>query len=152
MKYNYYDTEIIKDLVIQGLDKLVEYSENEKQYMDLVEKQFSFYGSKINWEKTINHVGASYNDETLISEASAFVNKLRETVLVREEKVIYIGDGLTSLVYTFDLSNLPKMLPILLSIPQHHYFLPVDCTWCICIAIENSFDFGISGHDDKVNL
>lgn len=33
-------------------------------------------------------------------------------------------------------------MPILLSYPQHHYFVGGDYKWCFCLSFENAIDFG----------
>jgi len=141
---NYYDTEIIKDLVESDLYHLVGHKEDQDYYLGLIGMKFYFIGSKIDWERTHNHIGTKYDDTTLICEAITFINNLQEASLIQNEEVIYIGDGGTDLVYTFCLTSLSILLPVFLKVPQHHYFLPLDCRWCICITTENYLDFGIS--------
>lgn len=86
----------------------------------------------------------------MVNEVTSFLGELRGTILENDEKIIYIGDGVTDLVYILDLINLSKVLPIFLNIPQHHYILSVDCRWCICATFENDLDFGISILNKKV--
>ena len=145
MNCTYFDDEVVIYLTKYSLYDFIEYNDNQNYYIELLEDNFSFLGSKIDWKKTYHHINAKYSDSTLIAESEQFIKNLQESLLRKDEKVVYISDGESNLVYTFDLNNILKLLPAFLSVPQHHYFMPLDCRWCICISTENHLDFGFTG-------
>ncbi|MEH7642872.1 rhs-associated protein, partial [Bacillus pumilus] len=119
-------------------------NKNPEIYLDLIEQKFEFDGSKIDWLQTNNHHSKNSNNESLLPDALLFITELKEKYLANNLQVIYIGDNLTEFGYQFELKHIEELLVYFLDIPQHHYFVPLEGDWCICISYENYLDFGFS--------
>ncbi|WP_342515118.1 rhs-associated protein [Sporosarcina sp. FSL K6-1522] len=139
-----YDDELVKDLVLNKLNKCVKVIKNPETYLDLIERKFEFNGSKIDWLQTNKHYSKESNNESLLTDTSLFIAKLKEKYLNNNVRVIYIGDNLTESGYQFEIKDIEQILVYLLDIPQHHYFLSIEGDWCLCISYENYLDFGFS--------
>ena len=120
--------------VLKDIDKLIK----------LIEHHFLFNGSRINWCQTEMHYHKKSNKESLFADTKEFIVELREKYLKDNVNVIYLGDNLTEYGYQFDLGDIDQHIDYLLGIPQHHYFVPKDVNWCICISFESYLDFGFS--------
>ena len=138
------DDELIKDLIQQDLYKYVKVINNPEVYVNLINQNFEFSGTKIDWSQTYKHYYKESDDESLLTDAIQFINELKEKYLTNNIQVIYIGDGLTEYGYQFALNDIEKLLVCFLDFPQHHYFIPLNCDWCICITKQNDLDFGYS--------
>lgn len=136
-----YDDELVKDLV---LNKCVKVIKNPETYLHLIEQKFEFNGSKIDWLQTTKHYHKELNSESLLGDASLFIAELKEKYLNKNVRVMYIGDSLTEFGYQFEIRNIEKIIACFLDIPQHHYFIPLEGDWCLCISFENDIDFGFS--------
>ncbi|MBR0591738.1 rhs-associated protein [Bacillus sp. FSL W8-0645] len=141
---NTYDEDLIKDLELKDLLNCVKVNKNPEIYLDLIEQKFEFDGSKIDWLQTNNHHSKNSNNESLLPDALLFITELKEKYLANNLQVIYIGDNLTEFGYQFELKHIEELLVYFLDIPQHHYFVPLEGDWCICISYENYLDFGFS--------
>lgn len=139
-----YDDELVKDLVLNELSKCVKIIENPEAYLNLIEQKFVFHGSKIDWLLTDKHYSKESNNESLLADTSLFIKELKEKYLNNNVRLMYIGDSLTDFGYQFELKDIEKILVYFLDIPQHHYFIPLEGDWCLCISSENYLDFGFS--------
>lgn len=139
-----YDDELVKDLVLNELNKCVKIIKNPEPYLDLIEQKFKFNGSKIDWFETNKHYSKESNNESLIIDAIQFITDLKEKYLNNNVQVMYLGDGLTEFGYQFEIKDIEQLLVYFLAIPQHHYFIPLDGDWCLCVSYENYLDFGFS--------
>lgn len=139
-----YDDELLEDLVLKGLNNCVAVIKNPETYLDLIEQKFEFDGSKIDWLKTNKHYSKESNNESLLTDASLFITELKDKYLKDNVQVMYVGDSLTEFGYQFEMKDIKKILEYFLEIPQHHYFIPLEGDWCLCISYENYLDFGFS--------
>lgn len=139
-----YDDELVEDLMLNGLNKCVNVVVNLEDYIDLIEQKFEFDGSRIDWLQTYNHSSKESNNQSLLSDVSRFIAELKEKHLNKNVQVMYIGDSLTDFGYQFELKDIEKLIVYFLEIPQHHYFIPLEGDWCLCVTFENYLDFGFS--------
>lgn len=139
-----YDDELVKDLELNKLHKCVIVIKNPETYLNLIEQKFKFNGSKIDWLQSNMHYSKESNNESLLTDASLFITELKEKYLNNNVPVIYIGDSLTDFGYQFEIKDIEQFLVYFLDIPQHHYFIPLEGDWCLCISFENYLDFGFS--------
>ena len=80
--------------------------------------------------------GINYDDLSLFIH-----NVIKENRINEEEIVIYLGDNLTDYAYIFLLRDLNKIIHKLLSIPEQHYIINSNMSWCIFISLENDVEF-----------
>lgn len=139
-----YDDELVENLVLNELNKCIKVIKNPETYLNLIEQKFEFDGSKIDWLKTTKHYGKKSNNESVLTDAGLFITELKEKNLNNNVRIMYIGDSLTEFGYQFEIKDIEKILVYFLDIPQHHYFIPLEGDWCLCISYENYLDFGFS--------
>lgn len=58
--------------------------------------------------------------------------------------VIYVGDSATDFALMGTVEVMQRALPIILEVPQHHYFIGPGYSWCICMTMEGDMGFGLS--------
>ncbi|ULO09547.1 rhs-associated protein [Paenibacillus sp. 19GGS1-52] len=143
-----FDDELVKDLVLNEQNMCVEVIKNPEKYLNIIEQKFEFNGSKIDWLQTNKHHSKESNIESLLTDASLFITELTEKYLNDNVQVMYLGDSLTEFGYQFEIKDLEQILVYFLDIPQHHYFIPLEGDWCLCISHENYLDFGFSFNRD----
>ena len=56
--------------------------------------------------------------------------------------VLYIGDSLTDFALAASVADMRQALPVLFEVPQHHYFVGANASWCMCMAMEGDMAFG----------
>ena len=130
--------------MLNELNKYVKIIENPETYLDLIEQKFKFNGSKIDWSQTNKHYTKQLSNESLLTDTIQFIINLKEKYLNNNVRVMYLGDSLTEFGYQFEIKDIEQLLVYFLEIPQHHYFIPLDGDWCLCVSYENYLDFGFS--------
>lgn len=104
-----------------------------------LKERFPVSGSKIDWSKV---PGALVEDLNAADVASRMRAIHRHFKLSSE--TIYAGDSLTDSAIAGPFDTFVASLPLLLDIPQHHYFMGTDAAWCFVITMECDFCFGLS--------
>lgn len=138
---SHYDNILIK----YAEDRKINYTEisdlsNYVEYMN----HLPFMGERIDFSKLNNTRFVESDQENISFDAIIFIKSLvNERICRKNDTVIYIGDGLTNNGYEFDLNDLLKIIPFLVTeIPQHHYLLFKDLKKIILISFENVMEFG----------
>lgn len=134
------DEELIEKLNNRNIPYL--YYQDVDEYLDLLEENYPFNGSKINWDKTMNHKTFTIdNFEDIKNIFKTEFNTLMSED--NESNFYYIGDNITEYVYEISIINILNLIEIVFEeIPQHHYFLSKNNDKCICISMENYLDYG----------
>ncbi|GJH41644.1 hypothetical protein RCZ04_21940 [Capnocytophaga sp. HP1101] len=141
MKANYYDLELTKILRKHIKDEELQIVDSDF-YVEYVNVTFPFVGSRIDFKALNEYKMLDFkNDET--DKILSFIDDIQTTVLVLDEKVIYLGDNLTNLTYIFPFKDLNKVIiAILNNIPEHHYFFNKTMEWVICVSFGKCIEFG----------
>lgn len=63
-------------------------------------------------------------------------------LIAKTSELIYLGDNLTENAYLTSNTNLIKFISCFIEIPQSHYLLAKDVSWCINLSFENDIEFG----------
>ena len=136
---NYYDIELHRELSkILKNDFVVD---DIYPYFDKMNKLFPVKFDRYHLEKLHNYEilrwdGINYDDLSLFIH-----NVIKENRINEEEIVIYLGDNLSDYAYIFLLRDLNKIIHKLLSIPEQHYIINSNMSWCIFISLENDVEF-----------
>jgi hypothetical protein len=56
--------------------------------------------------------------------------------------VLYIGDTLTDFALAASVADMRQALPVLFEVPQHHYSVGANASWCMCMTMEGDMAFG----------
>ncbi|TKC89447.1 hypothetical protein FAZ69_10950 [Trinickia terrae] len=101
-------------------------------------------GSKIDWTRVPGSVGRVEEQDDLQAEKFAeFFDEMAAKFALSGD-VIYVGDSATDFALGGSIATIRKILPELLSVPQHHYIVGPGCSWCICLTMEGDMDFGLA--------
>ncbi len=107
----------------------------------LLRKTYPSNGSKIDWIRVPGAVGCTA--ENGLEQTSRFT-KFFDEMCRRFEltgPVIYVGDSATEFALAGSLATIRRVSPVLIEIPQHHYFVGPNASWCMCLTMEDELDF-----------
>ncbi|WP_024513228.1 hypothetical protein [Bradyrhizobium sp. ARR65] len=111
---------------------------------DLLRKAYPLSGSKIDWRLVPGAVECTAGDG--LKQISRFLRFFDEMCSRFELSgpVIYVGDSATEFALAGSLETMRRVSSVLIEIPQHHYFVGPNASWCICLTMENDLDFATS--------
>lgn len=138
-----FDKEIEELVLEEGIRAEFEVSDPEEVY-DLISSRYPFYGTKIHFSKL---EGSRYKKSggNLLNDVREFVDTVTTANNISiATTVAYVGDDLTTKSYKTTLNNILRIMPLLLTFPQHHYIVPTDAIWCIFISFECDLEFGFA--------
>jgi hypothetical protein len=107
----------------------------------LLRKAYPSSGSKIDWRRVPGAIECTAGDG---SEQTTRFLRFFDEMCCRFElsgPVIYVGDSATEFALAGSLETLRRISPVLIEVPQHHYFVGPNASWCICLTMENNLDF-----------
>ncbi|WFU22087.1 hypothetical protein QA649_28835 [Bradyrhizobium sp. CB1717] len=110
----------------------------------LLRKAYPSSGSKIDWRRVPGAIECTDRDG---SEQTARFLGFFDEMCGRFElsgPVIYVGDSATEFALAGSLETIRRVSPVLIEVPQHHYFVGPNASWCICLTMENDLDFATS--------
>lgn len=108
----------------------------------LIKDRYPISGSKIDWRRV---PGAIRCFEDIKSKRpERFIRFFDEACAQFELKgpVFYAGDSATDFALAGSIQSMRRALPELIDIPQHHYFVGPNASWCFCFTMEGDMDFG----------
>jgi hypothetical protein len=117
------------------IEVLLEPSKEEK----LLGGMFDFRHGRLHAEAAPVHFFAELGRDP-ITQAGVYIDKLVDQHGLAGN-VVYIGDNLLTYALRFDLGLRDRVVPYLLEIPQHHYFVNLQDRWVVFISFEDDFAF-----------
>ncbi|WP_249672578.1 hypothetical protein [Pseudomonas abieticivorans] len=108
---------------------------------ELIEKKYPFSGNRVAFCKLNNYKYAKTSNNRAISDMVQFIEPL-QGLIAKTSELIYLGDNLTENAYLTSNTNLIKFISCFIEIPQSHYLLAKDVSWCINLSFENDIEFG----------
>lgn len=140
-----YDKEIKLYIEKWGFSKFVNINEQTEDVVIQIEENFIMGFSGIDWEQNeiIYSQKLDSDPEKYLNEAKIFLDKICISFPnLLDERVIVVGDNLTSLSYDMKFEYFLYLFDQFLSIPQHFYcWFPVSKK-CINFSFENEVYFG----------
>lgn len=139
---NFYESELRK-VLRPAIDSgcLTEMGDSSS-YFSQIMRHYPVDGSKIDWGLVPQSIERCEGEEAL--RAGRFVEFFDQMVgrfgLVGD--VVYVGDSATDFALGGALNCMRDVLRELLAIPQHHYFVGPECSWCLCLTMEGYMGFG----------
>jgi len=99
-------------------------------------------GSKIDWKRVPEAIEDYEEDRS--RERTRFVEFFDEMCarFGLNGLVLYVGDGLLDFALAASIAGMRGVLPVLFEIPQHHYFVGPNASWCMCMTMEGDMAFG----------
>jgi hypothetical protein len=104
---------------------------------NLLKNYYPVSGSKIAWRHIEDAIESTEKDESFIE----FFDRIKSQFGLIGS-VLYAGDSLTDFVLEGSIYSIQKVLPKLFEVPQHHYFIGPNFTWCMSMTIEGDMGFG----------
>ena len=112
--------------------------------LDSLCRIFPVNGSKIDWRRVPGSVESAEENEALQNECFAqFFDEVKARFGL-SGSVTYVGDSATEFALEGTVNAIRKVLPTLLEVPQHHYFIGQSYSWCLCLTMEGDMGFGFS--------
>ncbi|WP_322026160.1 hypothetical protein [Burkholderia sp. BCC1977] len=142
MSANFYESELrenLKELFDSGELRVIG---NSSEIFKKLADVYPAAGSKIDWNRVPGSVGRVEVKDDLQAERFAdFFDEMAAEFALSGD-VIYVGDSSTDFALEGAITTIRKILPELLSVPQHHYIVGLGCSWCMCLTMEGDMDFG----------
>lgn len=109
---------------------------------ELLTKNYPASGSKIDWKRVPGSI--EYYEEDRSQERTRFVEFFDEMCARYglNGLVLYVGDGPLNFALAASAVDMRRALPVLLDVPQHHYFVGPNASWCMCMTMEGDMAFG----------
>jgi hypothetical protein len=144
MNCNFYESELRKILHVQLESNRISELGDSSPFFERLMKEFPFSGSRIDWRRVPESIERVEDDRALqIDQFILFCDEIiRKFDLVGA--VVYVGDSATDFALVGTLECMREALPALLAIPQHHYLIGIDNSWCMCFTMEGDMGFGFS--------
>lgn len=142
MSENYYETELRRILCAAIESNSIRELGDSSPFFAQLMMAYPTKGSKIDWSRVPDAVERTEQNETLqLEQFIAFFDELVQGAGLAGE-VIYVGDSATDFALVGSVECMRKALSELLAIPQHHYLIGSECSWCMCFTMEGDMGFG----------
>lgn len=132
------------DGLIKSGDVVVDKSSDN--YFAQLGSKFPVVGSKIDWEEVPGSVEEIAKDDEYIESCLSFFMKMCKKNNLNG-KVIVIGDSAIESAFIMPIEVLKSNLKKVLGIPQHHYIIADDYSWCMSFTMEGDMAFGFNPED-----
>ena len=121
--------------------RLRELGDSSPFFSQLMEA-FPVCGSKIDWDRVSDSIERVEEDIDLqTGQFAEFFDEVNQRCCLSGD-VVYVGDGVTDFALVSSLKCMREILPELLAVPQHHYLVAPDSSWCMCFTMEGWMGFG----------
>ena len=151
MSKNLYEAELRKALhSAMESNRIRELGESSPFFAGLMQN-YPIDGSKVDWDLVPGSIERVEHDEALqAGQFAAFFDEIAQRFRL-EGDVVYVGDSATDFALAGSLQAMREVLPELLMIPQHHYFVGPESSWCLCFTMEGDMGFGFRPSPIKVH-
>lgn len=142
MSGNFYEAELRKALhAAMASNRIREVGDSAPFFAQLM-KSYPASGSKIDWSRVPDSIERTEEDPALQLDQflSFFDEVVQKAGLVGD--VVYVGDSATDFALAGSMERMREALPELLEIPQHHYLIGPESSWCMCFTMEGDMGFG----------
>ncbi len=147
---NYFEDELLKDIEYYISKGLVIVENDFEKYFEKLNQTYPIYGSKIDWSFVENSIEINATDKDYKSQ---FLNFMAETINNQSLKgeCIVVGDSLIDKALKMDVATLNKVIPYVIEIPQHHYIIAGDFSWCMVFTMEQDMCFGFAKNRNDIS-
>jgi hypothetical protein len=151
MSGNFYEAELRKALhaAIES-HRIKELGDSAPVFAKLM-TAYPASGSKIDWDRVPGSIERVEEEEALQAEQfTAFFDEVIQKFRLAGD-VVYVGDSATDFALMGSLGCMREVLPELLAIPQHHYLIGPESSWCLCFTMEGDMGFGFRPSSTKIH-
>lgn len=142
MSANFYESELRMALRKEIESSHIKELGDSAPFFAKLAKIYPAIGSKIDWGQVPRSIERSEENEALQAEECAdFFDEMVQKFHLSGD-VIYVGDSATDIALAGSLGYVRAVLCNILTIPQHHYLIAQDYSWCMCFTMEGDMGFG----------
>ncbi|MDF0584160.1 hypothetical protein [Bradyrhizobium yuanmingense] len=151
MSANFYEAELRKALRKEIESHRIRELGDSSPFFAQLTKAYPAGGSKIDWGRVPGSIERVEEDEALqVEQFAKFFDEVIQTFRLSGD-VVYVGDSATDFALTGSLECMREVLPELLAVPQHHYIVGPDSSWCVCFTMEGDMGFGFRPSPAKIH-
>jgi len=151
MSGNFYEAELRKALRTEIESHRIRELGDSSPFFAQLAKAYPASGSKIDWGRVPGSIERVEEEEALQAEQFAkFLDEVIQKFRLSGD-VVYVGDSATDFALAGSLECMRKVLPELLAVPQHHYLVGPDSSWCVCFTMEGDMGFGFRPSPTKIH-
>ena len=142
MSQNFHEVELRKALRAQiESHRICELGDSAPIFAQLT-KAYPARGSKIDWGRVPGAVERLEEERSFQVERFAkFFDEMVQKFRLSGD-IIYVGDSATDFALAGPVECMREVFPELFAIPQHHYLVGPDSSWCVCFTMEGDMGFG----------
>ena len=139
---NFYESELRQSLsAAMESNQIREVGDSSVFFAQLMD-YYPAKGSKIDWKNIPESVEKIEEDDSLqIERFLEFFDEIVRRIGLTGD-AIYVGDSATDFALQAPLTIMREALPELLTVPQHHYLIGAESSWCMCFTMEGGMGFG----------
>ena|SRR6478672_11675166 len=110
----------------------------------LLAKNYPLSGSKIDWKRVPGSIEFSEEDQSQQpSQFAEFFDQMCEQFGLNG-LVLYVGDGPMDFALEGSAVDMRCAFTVLFDLPQHHYFVGPNASWCMSMTMEGDMAFGFA--------
>ena len=144
MSGNFYEKELRQELRHEFESGAIRELGDSSPFFAQLGQAYPAHGSKIDWGTIPGSIERVEADESAqIQSFNAFFEEMVQRFRLSGD-VVYVGDSATDFALAGEVQAMHRVLRELLSVPQHHYFLGPECSWCMSFTMEGDMAFGVS--------
>lgn len=99
-------------------------------------------GSKIDWSRVPGAIGRVEEVAALpVEQFTAFFDEIVQKFCLAGD-VVYVGGNVTDSALMGSLQCVREVIHQLLPVPQHHYLIGPQFSWCLSFKMEDAVGFG----------
>lgn len=140
MSENFYEIELHRALRPAMVSRRLVSLGDSSAFFAQLAQAYPVSGSKIDWGRVPGAMERTDEQHNIGEFTSFFDEVVLKCRLIGE--VIYVGDSATDFALAGSVECMREALPELLAIPQHHYLIGPDTSWCMCFTMEGDMGFG----------
>src|SRR5688572_8482445 len=132
MSENFYETDLRQALQVELESHRIKVLGDATPFFAQIMKAYPISGSKIAWAQVPGSIErVEENRDLEMVEFIRFFDEITREFCLSGD-VVYVGDSATDFALGGSLEHLREVLPTLIEVPQHHYFIGANCSWCLC--------------------
>lgn len=141
MGESWHENELFNKLKEAGMHGRFSVDENFDFVFSGLEERVPLDGSKIDFERIHGSSFSICNNSELesLEFAEFFDERIIENHL--EGLIYYVGDGCTNVRIKGEIPDFKLILHLIFQIPEHHYFVAEDFSWCMSFTMEGCMGF-----------
>lgn len=138
-----FEEELLSDLELLVKKGEIVVEPSSDGYFSELESRFPILGSKIDWDEVSGSEQEQASAEAYASDCQRFFDEMVNRFGL-SGKCIVIGDSAVEIALVMSVEILQCNLQKIVSVPQHHYILANDYSWCMSFTMEGDMAFGFS--------